>query len=520
MRKLLLFTSILFYFAAVAQPLKTPAQLKNFESPSSYEEMVNFIGELDSSSGLVSVEPIGKSVLGRDLFALKFSKMGTSNSKMGTSNKKMSTGNSKLGTSIKQPKIKVLIMAQQHGNEQSGKEGALLLAAELIKPEYSYLFERIDLFLVPQVNPDGSGENERRNSNGVDLNRNHVLMSEPEVVALHRLFDKYLFEVTMDVHEYYPYRESWISRGYSKNSHLLIGWNTNPQIPTAIRDFQKRKYMLFWSEYLNKSGVSNGVYTPGGPTDESYVRYSTFDVNDGRQSFGIQNSFSFIQEGLNGEDSFIYNLSNRAYSQSCGMLALLEFVYKNQIEMQKIVARERKNLISAPVNEDVAIQMEHVADGSSLKMRVYSYFSKRDSTIEFKNFRPVVKPVLSVKKPFGYLIPSSQKELVNWAKRVGFEFATLSNSKNLIFEKLAISAIDSIDFEGDIIASPKITAAVISEGLSLEHFVFIPTAQLKGTLLVLALEPQSQLGLITYSLFEHLMKAQTTYPVIRVKEQN
>lgn len=499
MRRFLLLTLILYNFVAVAQPLKTPAQIKNFEAPSSYQEMVDFIEEIDRSSDLVSVESIGKSVLGRDLFALKFSK---------------------LGTPINQPKIKVLIMAQQHGNEQSGKEGALLLASKLMGPKYSCLFERIDLFLVPQVNPDGSEKNARRNSNEVDLNRNHMIMTEPEVVALHNLFDKYLFEVTMDVHEYYPYRESWISRGYSKNSDLLIGWNTNPQIPVEIRDFQKRELMPFWSEYLNRSGISNGTYTPGGPTQESIVRYSTFDVNDGRQSFGIQNAFSFIQEGLNGEDSFIQNLSHRAYSQFCGMLALLEFVYKNQLEMQKIVVRERKNLISPPAKENVAIQMEHVADGSTLKMSVYSYFSKRDSTIEFKNFRPVVKPVLSVKKPFGYLIPSSQKELVNWAKRVGFEFATLSNSKNLIFEKLAISAIDSIDFEGDIIASPKITTTVISDSLSLGDFIFIPTAQLKGNLLVLALEPQSQLALATYSLFDYLMKAQTTYPMIRVQKQN
>ena len=26
---------------------------------------------------------------------------------------------------------------------------------------------------------------------------------------LHRLFDQYLFEVTMDVHEYFPYGETW-----------------------------------------------------------------------------------------------------------------------------------------------------------------------------------------------------------------------------------------------------------------------------------------------------------------------
>jgi hypothetical protein len=497
MRKLLLLTFILSQFVAAAQPLMTPAEIKNFTQPSSYEEIVKFIEQLDQSSDLVAVESIGKSVSGRNLFALKFSKP---------------------GIRPNQPKIKVLIQAQQHGNEQSGKEGALLLANELVKPEYSYLFDRIDLMLIPQVNPDGSENNVRRNSNGADLNRNHVIMTEPEVMALHRLFDKYLFEVTMDVHEYYPYSEDWIKQGFRKNSDVLIGLNTNPQIPSTIRDFQKREYMPFWTEYLKTRGISNGTYSPGGPTEETYVRYSTFDINDGRQSYGIQNTFSFIQEGMNGEDSFVQNLSHRAYSQSRGMLALLEFVYKNGKEMQKIVREERKNLMSPPASEDIALQMEHVADGSILKLPVYSYFSKTDSIIEINNFRPVVKPTLSVKKPFGYLIPASQAELVDWASRQGFETIPLMNPEKFVFEKLVISAVDSIDFEGDIIPFPQVATTVICDKISPENFVFIPTAQLKGNLLVIALEPQSELGLATYKQFGYLMKAQTVYPVIRVRE--
>ena len=277
MRKLLLLTFILSQFVAAAQPLRTPAEIKNFTQPSSYEEIVKYLNQLDQSSDLVALESIGNSVSGRNIFALKFSKP---------------------GIRPNQPKIKVLIQAQQHGNEQSGKEGALLLANELVKPEYSYLFDRIDLMLIPQVNPDGSENNVRRNSNGADLNRNHVIMTEPEVMALHRLFDKYLFEVTMDVHEYYPYSEDWIKQGFRKNSDVLIGLNTNPQIPSTIRDFQKREYMPFWTEYLKTRGISNGTYSPGGPTEETYVRYSTFDINDGRQSYGIQNTFSFIRKAL------------------------------------------------------------------------------------------------------------------------------------------------------------------------------------------------------------------------------
>ena len=52
------------------------------------------------------------------------------------------------------------------------------------------------------MNPTGSEIDTRFNANGMDLNRNHLILTEPETIALHKLFDKYFFEATMDVHEY------------------------------------------------------------------------------------------------------------------------------------------------------------------------------------------------------------------------------------------------------------------------------------------------------------------------------
>jgi len=85
-------------------------------------------------------------------------------------------------------KIKVLFFAQQHGNEQSGKEGAMLLAEWLLQDENQHLLDRMDFALIPQINPDGSEANKRRNGNNADLNRNHLILTEPETQALHQVF--------------------------------------------------------------------------------------------------------------------------------------------------------------------------------------------------------------------------------------------------------------------------------------------------------------------------------------------
>jgi hypothetical protein len=491
-----LFLILLTWISALsAQDVKTPLQANGYTRATSYQEITAYLQQLDSNSGLLTVEIAGKSVQGRNIYAMKFS-------------------SSEFG---KDPsKIKVLIFAQQHGNEQSGKEGALMLARELGKPENRYLFDKLDLMLIPQMNPDGSEADKRRNGNDADLNRNHLILTEPETVALHRLFDQYLFEVTMDVHEYYPYSEIWKKYGYRNNTDELIGTVTNPSVSEKIRELSNMGLVPFMKKYCNERGISSFIYAPGGPPEIDYIRRSTFDINDGRQSFGIQNSFSFIQEGLNAEDSITQNIQHRAEGQMTGMRGLLEYTCQHNKEIKKLVAEERKKIIHGKPGEIIPLQMEHVKNGEKLYLPVYSYFSKTDSVIIVNDYRPVVKSINDVKKPIGYLVPKQQKPVVDWIARQGLITGTPDlNSKERI-EEYSILSIDSIDFEGDIIVNPVIVAKTPDHEISAGDYIYIPTAQLKGNMIVYALEPKSMLGLATYQQFAYLLKAGENYPVLRV----
>ena len=100
-------------------------------------------------------------------------------------------------------------------------------------------------------------------------------------------------------------------------------------------------------------------YSPGGPPEIDYIRHSTFDINDGRQSLGIQNTFSFIQEGLNGKDVFVDNIKHRAEGQMTGIRGLLEFAYNHKDEIKSLVKTEREKLINNKVSDKVEIQLDH-----------------------------------------------------------------------------------------------------------------------------------------------------------------
>jgi hypothetical protein len=473
----------------------TPLQKSNYKELTSHNQLKQFIKELDNKSGLIRSEVIAKSVEGRELFAVYFSKDGFGKDKS---------------------KIKVLIFAQQHGNEQSGKEGALLLIEELLKPENRYLFDKIDFVLVPQMNPDGSEKNKRRNSNGMDLNRNHLILTEPETIGLHKLFNRYLCDVTMDVHEYSPYGETWKKYGYRENNDEEVGTNTNINVAVKIRNLSNKGYLPFINKYLNDKHISFFEYSPGGPPEIDYIRHSTFDINDGRQSFGIQNTFSFIQEGLNGDDDSLDNIKNRAERQMTGMRGLLEFAYRHKNEIKNLVEDERNKLIKNKLNNKVAIQLDHYPDGSRLEFPLLSYYSNNDSVITVKNYRPVVKSLLDIERPVGYLVPKNLKEIMDWADRHSLKYYDYKKSNSDKIEQYYIKGIDSIDFEGDMTVNPVVEVNDISNIISDEDYIFIPTKQLRNNMIVIALEPKSELGLVTYKKYEHLVKKGEKYPILRV----
>lgn len=498
MKRSLLILLITMGLPVFAQKIQTPLEKDRYTKTTSYEELTTYVHQLDQSSRLLTVEPIGQSVLGRNLYAMKFS-----------------SGEFGKDTS----KIKILIFAQQHGNEQSGKEGALLLAQELLKSENQYLFKRIDLVIVPQMNPDGSEGDKRLNGHEADLNRNHLILTEPEVIALHRLFDKYLFDVSMDVHEYYPYGETWKKSGFYVNTDELIGPANNPNVADNIKSLSNLSFLPFMKKYLADRHFTNFIYSPGGPPEINYIRHSTFDINDGRQSFAIQNSFSFIQEGLNGKDSDVENIRHRAEGQMTGMRCLIEYSFVNKEKLKSMIANDRKELIHSSAKEKISIQSEHVRNMEKLGLPVHSYSTGRDTIITIIDYRPVVKSLCDVERPLGYLIPKKLKELTDWIDRQALSIETFTVSPAEIIQQYEISAIDSIDFEGDKVVNPSIILRDLKSSIVTSDYIYIPTAQLKGNMIVIALEPKSILGLVTYKQFAHLLKAGEKYPILRVAKK-
>jgi len=463
--------------------------------PTSYNELISCVKAVKNDKLNIILEYIAQSAEGRDIPALLVSKTKFGHDKN---------------------KLKVLIFAQQHGNEQSGKEGALLVLNKISSGKLNKLFDNIDLIIVPQVNPDGSEKNERRNGHAMDLNRNHLIMTEPEIIGLHKLFNKYLPEMTLDVHEYFPFTEDWEKFGYIKHWDEQFGAATNPNISEEIKSYSNNDFLPYVKQRLERNGFTFNNYILGGPPNEFRMRHSTFDINDGRQSLGILNTFSFILEGLNGKDAFKDNLKHRAEGQAAAIEAFLEFGAKNKNKIKELVSAERKKLVNSFEGDKVTIRMEHISGNNTLKLKLQSVLSGKDTVIAVNNYHNSFSKILESAKPAGYLLPKSDKRIKPFLDNHGITYSEYKPGRKDKLYKYTITWVDSVELEETMIPDPHVTKTKIN-GLNTEEYYFIPINQLHSNMLVLGLEPQSMLGVAVYNEYTDWITAGKDYPVIRIE---
>jgi hypothetical protein len=88
----------------------------------------------------------------------------------------------------------VLLWSQMHGDEASATTALIdivhYVATHRADPAVVRLLDRLTIHLVPMLNPDGADRFQRRNAQGIDINRDALLLQSPEGRILKALRDR------------------------------------------------------------------------------------------------------------------------------------------------------------------------------------------------------------------------------------------------------------------------------------------------------------------------------------------
>lgn len=528
----LIFT--LFSILSFGQSVKTPAEETNYTQYSQAEDVAQFLSRVDHLSREMAVQVIGRTREARnypsqDLYLCIINEEGAD-----------------LPDMLNRKKPTFLLVASQHGNEQSAKEAALWLIRDLTLGELKPLLKKVNFLVIPQANPYGNYFNQRSNELDLDMNRDHVKLESAGVEAIHHVFRKWMPEVSMDIHE----------KG-DDFYRVSIGCVSNVNIDPSLEEFERNKILaeveaklkkrnITFFEYLvtQAMGIDSSAGVRYRPEEtarrEMMMRYSTTDLNDGRNSLGIYETLSFIQEGASRHD--LETLRERTRWQYFGIRFVMESVADHGEEVTALVRNLRGKLLEKAkiYSEDdlVHLNMDYRRDEKQPELvlerferteqpvrgilkvdkkagdplfpgdiEAYRYPSEYKVTKEvIKNWFPNVAPTSSVIRPLGYIIPAKHQDVVETLIRHDIIVEMFTKDIHLDVESYQINEVVPSRYDylppEKLEAEKKSIQVVVKKG---DYYVCC--AQPASNLIPCLLEPQSQYGFIRYWKFKLVPEA-------------
>jgi hypothetical protein len=164
--------------------------------------------------------------------------------------------------------MKVLLWSQMHGDEPSATNALLDVLSYLGKNRESgavrSLLSKLTIFVLPMLNPDGAERTTRRNTQGIDINRDALRLQTPEGRYLKAVRDRFQPTIGYNLHNQAPLTVAgpggeqvalaFLSVAYDEALTENEGRRTTKRLAVFLRDF-----LAPWA--AGKLGRYDGDYT-------------------------------------------------------------------------------------------------------------------------------------------------------------------------------------------------------------------------------------------------------------------
>jgi hypothetical protein len=408
----------------------------------------------------------------------------------------------------------VWLIGQQHGNEPAGAEAMLAVVSALAGGELAALLDRVTVVVVPRANPDGAAAFRRDTANGLDVNRDHLLMLLPETKALRTAMNALPPDVVLDAHEF-TVANRWLTKfGAIQAVDALLLEATHPNVRGEVTALARTLFRPQIEAALKAHGLSSfDYYTTTLESADKVVSMGGNAPGTARNAFGLHNAVSFLIESR-GVGLDMAGIQRRVATHYLAARAVLETAAVHAAELRAATAAARRAVASEPR----AIVIAHRLATNSVTLPFLDPVTgePRPTDVTFRDSRAATATVARA-RPAGYLVPGLHDEALATLHLNGIAVCRLAEAADLAVDgfvvterppKVAREAINPDQFVKVEIRRRQLSVPAGTH--------YVPMAQPGGTMAAMGLEPDSPGSLVGVGLIPLPAEA-SEVPIYRVE---
>ena len=474
-------TFVLPATAVTAQQPATGAERVNFERHTSHDELMQFLFDVQSQSDRMLIRELATTDDGRvmPLVILGAPPSATP------------------GTAWFSGRPTLFFTGNVHGNERAGREGSLQLIRELATGELRPLLDRVNVLIVPTLNPDGAERRTRTNSLGYDMNRDFIVAETPEITGiLQDVLLQWWPDVYVDVHNggAWPYNLTYQATLHPAADADLVAFARGPMFNAVRTHLEAQQMKLYW---YSGPRLDQETGEWSWRTTEPWARKQhTYG--------GLQNMITLLYE-IPGR----WTLAQQADHAREGMEGLIRFVADNAAAVRNTVTTARaRTLQSQPERVVVTVEESAYPQKEQFWVMPPGQGANAEPQLVTGTNRTLYVPGVTRTRPWAYAFDGRLNDVAQFLRRHAIDVERLQAPVSVRAEKFRLTAVEWAEapYQNHLLADA--TVQIVADTMTLPAGTYVVRmAQNAGRLIPELFESDTEDSLLAWNLLDHSLPA-------------
>ena len=392
----------------------------------------------------------------------------------------------------------VVLIGQQHGDEPAGSEALLVVSRELTQGLLEPLLSRINVVVVPRANPDGAQARTHVTANGVDMDRDHLLLNTPEARALAKVINDYRPILVVDAHEYTVTGQYLKKFNAIQRYDALLQYTTTANYPEFLTKASQEWYYQPMVAALKAQGLTSELYytTSDNPNDKQ-ISMGGAQPDTSRNVNGLKNAVSLLIE-TRGLGIGRMHIQRRVHSQVTAITSALRSTADRSANLEQVRSFVSRDVSANACHNQVIVEAAPTPTQRDINFLDPETGADRAIRVDW-NSSLALRTLKSRPRPCGYWLSAESTAAVERLKLLGLQVMRVAEPGAMLAETYRETSRETAESQ-DVIATTSASPDTVRVKVStLRSAVdapagsfYVPLNQPRANLAVAALEPDTQ----------------------------